>query len=461
MRLSIFRLVLFLFFFGSLSPVHADVVIPDVKPLLSDSHIAHDHLTLVNSAKEIVNSSKTVNMYCRPKSSPNIYKKLAKPDIKKLEKSFGMTAVEIEKMLQRRPNSSLPYLPDMSVIRDGFDSPEVTELFFNFLNNKNLQDLSILLTTSEKQSFDKKGKQRVADAKFAYGIIHLFYRNKGGNEKLGNKYIKEAAKKNQYGARYIEGMRWYLGLDRQRNLTNAATWMRPSYEQAYKRKGDFSNLVQDSFFDIVFHPNYPQRDLYINLMQEAQRIKAEMTQQVSSQGFSAGTVLRNDVIALSIQRSNLLIELGNFLEMGEEVDRYSLAIKDILQTNNDTILDELLTVSNSFQEGVEKRLSELKKMDQKSLKQLVSIHNRNANYASELITFKLKYSAILIFKFKLDQDNSVVDYDNLRMLEETGLIKEGVCRIHNGLLSYIKQTNFDVKLSNPVVVDGIAMPKKK
>ncbi len=210
--LSSFRFTSLVFGIFVISSAHADIQIPDIEQSLSGSSVYQDQIQFVSSASAIASSNSTINFICKRKPKPNIYKKLEKADMKKLEKSFGMSVANIEEMLKSPARSPIPFLPSLNVIKGGFDSPEGKELFENFVNNPNAEDLAIMLATSEKSSFDTKAKKRIADAKFAYGIIHIMYGNQGGNMKLGESFVKDAAKKNQYAARYIEGTFWYYGL---------------------------------------------------------------------------------------------------------------------------------------------------------------------------------------------------------------------------------------------------------
>jgi hypothetical protein len=219
-------------------------------------------------------------------------------------------------------------------------------------------------------------------------VLHLHYARIGGNSQLGEKLIKEAAKKNQYGARYIEGMRWYYGYGRNPNLTNAATWMRPSYEIAGKKKDVFSDIVVNTFYEIVFHPSYPQRDLYVELMANAQQMRADLTQQMSSNNVpSSAMVFRQQTADLLIRRAELLIELGEILNMGDKVEAYRLTVQDMVNKSNmDTILNELMVVSDAFQQETEIELAKFNQMEGDGLQKLQALHNKNVEFSSRLPT---------------------------------------------------------------------------
>lgn len=462
MKMSFFRLGFLGFFMFAASFAQADMAPPLIEKSINNNSVFQNHLQKVSAASDIANSNSTINFICKRKPKPNIYKKLEKANMKKLEKSFGMSVAEIDKMLQSPARSPIPFLPSLNVIKGGFDSPEGKELFENFVNNPNSEDLAIMLATSGKSSFDTKAKQRIADSMFAYGIIHMMYGNQGGNIKLGEKFVKDAAKKNQYAARYIEGTFWYYGYKRNPNLTNAATWMRPSYEYAYKQKDDFSKIVSNTFYEIVFHPSYPQRDMYIDLMTQAQQIRADLANEMSSGGVSTATLFRQDVEELSIRRANLLIDLGAIVGMGDKVEAYRLAAQDIInQSNMDTMLSELMVTSDAFQNSIEQELTELGKLDEEGLALLRRVHDMNGEYVSDTHQLLGFYTATTMVAFMSSDSVDILNQDTNRLVYELGVMRSKACGVYNGINDYAGKVSFDIQLSNPVVVEGIARPKKK
>lgn len=462
MNMSFFRLIFLGFFMFAASFAQADMASPLIEKSINNNSVFQNHLQKVSTASDIANSNSTINFICKRRPKPDIYKKLEKANMKKLEKSFGMSVAEIDKMLQSPARSPIPFLPSLVILKNGFDSIEGKELFENFVNNPNSEDLAIMLATSGKSSFDTKAKQRIADSMFAYGIIHIMYGNQGGNMKLGEKFVKNAAKKNQYAARYIEGSFWFYGYKRNPNLTNAATWMRPSYEYAYKQKDDFSKIVSNTFFEIVFHPNYPQRDLYIDLMVEAQKMRNELANEISSGGVSTATLLRQDLEELSIRRANLLIDLGAIIGMGDKVEAYRLAAQDIInQSNMDTMLKELRVTSDAFQISIEKELKEIDKLDEEGLALLQRLHDKNGEYVSDTNGYLMFHTATSMAIFMTSNSANLINQDSHLYYQELAIRRSKACEVYNGIIDYAGKVSFDIQLSNPVVVEGIARPKKK
>jgi len=421
-------------------------------------------LPVSNTASQIANSNKSINRMCNGRKL-DIYKKLQKPNLKKLEKSFGMPVSQIEAMLQQPGGSGLPFLPNLDIIKFGFDSPEISELFENFISNPNVNDLAVLLATSEKSSFDKKAQVITADAMFAYGVLHLHYARIGGNSQLGEKLIKEAAKKNQYGSRYIEGMRWYYGYDRNPNLTNAATWMRPSYEMAEKKKDVFSDIVVNTFYEIVFHPSYPQRDLYVELMANAQQARANLTQQINNNNVPSSAMLfRQEAIDLLIRRSEILIELGEILNMGDKVEAYRLTVQDMVNKSNmDTILNELMVVSNAFQQETEIELAKFNRLESAGLQKLQAVHDNNADLIADTYTFGMMNAGMTLLIF-MNTDAGAEQFANpdfLQLMDVLGAMRVNACQVYNGINTYAENTNFEIKEVEVEVVEGLQSRKKK
>ena len=152
-----------------------------------------------NGAAGIAQSNSTIEFICKPLQKKSIYQKLAKPDMKMVTTDFGKSEAELGLMLSRQPDAELPYLVNLSQYKDGFDSEEVTELFGNFLKNPNTRDLAIMAATSKVSSFDKKKKKMANDAIFAYALVHLFYKNHGGDAALAISYCWMQPKRTSTG----------------------------------------------------------------------------------------------------------------------------------------------------------------------------------------------------------------------------------------------------------------------
>ena len=138
------------------------------------------------------------------------------------------------------------------------------------------------------------------DAKFAYGIVHLFFSKAGANEDLGNRLVREAAKKQQPGAAYIESVRFYYGVGRNRDTTQAVTWILNSQNvlDEMKLKTPFRDLVNAKFYQMVSDPEYPRRDMYAQLIEMQQEMHASVMAEMSADRPSIATEFLEDAIEL-------------------------------------------------------------------------------------------------------------------------------------------------------------------
>ena len=55
----------------------------------------------------------------------------------------------------------------------------------------------------------------------------------------------------------------------------------------------------------------------------------------------------------------------------------------------------------------------------------------------------------------------LLNQDTTRLVYELGVMWSKACGVYNGINDYAGKVSFDIQLSNPVVVEGIARPKKK
>ena len=83
------------------------------------------------------------------------------------------------------------------------------------LKNKDINSLATIRAISKfDPGFNNNKKQIKADALFAYGLIHYYFRNEGGNKNLGIKNIKEATRSpDNIGALTVYGAWQFYGLN--------------------------------------------------------------------------------------------------------------------------------------------------------------------------------------------------------------------------------------------------------
>jgi len=414
-----------------------------------------------NGAAAIANSNSTVNFICKPLSTKSAYSALGKPDMKIVMKDFGKNEAELGVMLSKSPKSNVPYLLTLSQYEQAFDSEEVTLLFGNFVKSPNVRDLAIMASTMKASGFDKKKKMLASDARFAYGLIHLVYQHEGGNPKLGEKLLKEAAKKNQYGARFVEGMRWARGYGREVNLTNAASWMLPTYEKSAERDGDLAQIIENEFFSIVFNPNYANRDLYIELMQAAEEQRQSLNQQLAqnSGNGSSAALFRADVYNLTVTRGQLLIELAEVTNAGVDLEKYKAAFAELSNQANPSIatVSELVVVTDAFQNRLGSQLAAVKKIEASAMPKIEALFNRTEAYVADAHSLTLAYSITFLASGNLDALNN----DTIGLVSEIGVMRTKACAVRQGIIDFASRTNVELKPTDVAVGTNILAPRKK
>ena len=414
-----------------------------------------------NNASTIAKSNKFINFICDSSPKSSIYNKLGKPDLALVTKDFNKNESQIRDMLKLSSKANLPYLTTLDQYAQAFNSDEVTELFSNFVRSPNTRDLSIMASTMNSQSFDKKKKIIAADARFAYGLVHLFFHNVGGNKELGDKLIKEAAKKDQYGARFIEGLRWARGYGRSANLKNAASWMRPAYELSAKRDGDLAQIIENEFFNIVLNPNYVNRDMYVDLIQAAEEQRQSLEQQLSqsSGSTSDAALFRSQVYDLTITRGQLLIDLADITNAGVNIEKYKAVFAELSNQANPSIttVTELLVVTDNFQNMLVTQLKNVESLESDVMPKVQTLFTRTENYVEATYSMGLTYS----FVFLSSGNGDILNNESIKLVAEIGGMRVNACNLRQGIIDFSSRTNVELKPTNATVNANILAPRKK
>ncbi len=417
--------------------------------------------TTASNVKSIASGNKTLNFICKPLSTKSVYAKLGKPNIQVLVKDFGKSEAEIALMLSKSVRPSAPYLISLEQYVMAFDSDEAKQLFSNFVKMPNVRDLAIMATTKDKGGFDKKKKIVANDARFAYGLIHKYYESVGANGALGEKLLKEAAKKDQYGARFIEGLRWARGYGRNANLTNAASWMRPTFEKSQQRDGDLAQIIENEFLSIVLNPAYENRDLYVDLINSAAEIQQDVQQQLrqNTGNGSVAALFREDVYKLTVTRGQLLIDLAEVSNAGVNLERYKAVFAELANQANPSIatLSELIVVTDNFQNSLSNQLNTLEKIEASTLPKIKSLYNRTEIYVADAHSLAGVYAVSILASGNFD----VVNNDSIELMSEIGVMRVKACSVREGIINYASRSNVELTPTNVAVGTNVLAPKKK
>lgn len=406
--------------------------------------------------------SKYVEFICAPQSNASIYKKLGKPDFASIEKDFGKKKENIEFALKKFSPRAHPYLVSFGVYKSGFETEEVAELFSNFAKRPNVEDLAVMVSTANFKGFDAKKKRRAADAKFAYGLVHSFFIDAGGNENFGGELIKEAAKSNQFAARYIEGLRWYRGYGRPINLTNAVSWMRPGYEVAQYMEGDLSQIIEDTFLRLVVEPAYEGRGMYLDLIAEAERQRASLEQSIAQNSgtSSIGYVLRPKVMELTKVRGDLLMDLATLGKVGSEVERYKADYNMLVNQSDPSIttVTELVVKTEAFEAFLMEKQNSFAALEQEGQAKLQGLYSRAEEYvaASQQVTLTLGVSLM----FGGGGMSEALDPEVMYLWSQADKARPVACEIHRTILAYGQRSNAKLQPQEVTFSENVFPTKK-
>ena len=406
-------------------------------------------------------SESFIKTICEPIPTSSMYKKLSQPDFKTVESDFGMPKDQLDIAFKKSKPVSHPYLINFDVYKTGFATDEVEELFANFARRPNARDLAVMAAAANASSFDAKKKARAADAKFAYGLVHHFFPDAGGKQVAGERLIKEAAKSNQFAARYVEGLRWYKGYGREVNLKNAVSWMRPGYEQAQQMPGDLSHIIEDTFMRLVVEPGYENRDLYIGLIAEAEKNRAALEQQIkANSGNSAVTqALRPQVMELTRMRGELLIDLATLGKVGSEVEKYKADYNMLVSQSDPSVatVNELIVKTAAFDDFLSRKRENFGALEAVGKERLQGIYQRTEAYVVKARTV----GATFAFSFMMGGSGfgDLLDEESIMLFKEVAQSRPYACELRRSVLAYAKSANAKLE-SKPVAFSENVLPKR-
>ena len=403
-----------------------------------------------------------VERLCSPVTEASVYKKLSKPDFALIEKDFGKTRDDIEFGLKKYPPQTHPYLIEFEIYKSGFETDSVKEIFSNFARRPNIEDLAVLAATAKFNGFDANKKRRATDAKFAYGLVHSFFVDAGGNEALGGNLIKDAAKSNQFAARYIEGLRWYKGYGRQVNLKNAVTWMLPGYESAQGQEGDLARIIEDTFLRLVVEPNYDRRDLYLDLIAEAenQRQALEQTLEQNAGSSAIGYALAPKVMELTKARGEILIDLAALGKAGSEVERYKADYNMLINQSNSSVatVKELVVKTEEFEKFLNEQRSSFATLENEGQQKLQGLYGRAEEYVAE--SWKITASLTASIMFGGGGFNELLDPKVMYLWGEVTKARPVACELHRTILAYGQRTNAQLQPKEVTFSENVFPTKK-
>jgi len=405
--------------------------------------------------------SSFIEFICEPVTDASFYKKLAKPDFATIEKDFGKKKDEIEFALKKFEPRPHPYLIDFEIYKSGFETEEVAQLFANFMRRPNVQDLAIMVSTANFSGFDAKKKRRAADAKFAYGLVHSFFIDAGGQEKLGSNLIRDAAKSNQFAARYVEGLRWYKGYGYAVDLTKAVSWMRPGYETAQYMEGDLAHIIEDTFMRLVVEPQYSGRGLYLDLIAEAERQRAALEQSIEQNAgtSSIGYALKPKVMELTQKRAELLIDLAVLGEVGSEIEKYKADYNMLVSQSDPSVatVSELIVKTEEFETFLKQKQESFATLEGDGQARLQGLYQRAEEYVAESYTVTGALTVSIMFGG--GGFSEALDRDVMYLWAQADKARPVACEIRRTILAYGQRSNATLQAKEVTFSENV-LPKR-
>jgi hypothetical protein len=413
---------------------------------------AESSSTSPKNGKDIASSNAIINFFCPPPKEPE---KLPK-DMAGLESDFGKSASELADIFKNNNQAKIPFILNLKQYNNAFDGPEIKEVFNNFVDSRDPRYLALIREASLK-NYSPMTWVRKADAMFAYGLVHVYYQNVGGNAEKGYKLIKKAAngenlKKGrdeflhtQYGATYIEGTRQYNGYGKDINLSKATTYMNKAYEVARNRSDNLAKTVQAEFLRLILEPDFPHPKLFANLAKGADSMRQTLEQEFSSSARSANPVILQKSQKLAVMRNNLLAEIGSISGMGKDLEEFKVRAKQLASQANPTnsVVKETIILGDGFTKKLEKRMGSLKKLDEDGLIKLEAVHQENENllYATgELAIGWFSYQA-----FQMSSGGASLNlFETVEILRNLDGMTNRMCSVRKAIIGFAERTEVTI-----------------
>jgi len=393
------------------------------------------------SGKDIATSNAAINFFCPPKKAP---KKLP-TDMSGLERDFGKSSDELAAMFREDNQTRLPFILGLEQYADAFDGPEIKEAYNHFLNGYDLGYLALIREYSLKKDH-RLTWVRKADALFAYGLVHVYYQNVGGNAAKGYKLIRRAADPKfdhtQYGATYIEGTRRYNGYDMEVNLGTASRYMGDAYKRASNRSDNLALIIQAEFLRMVKEPDFPYKKLYADLLEASDSMRQTLEQQYSASARSANPVILEKSRKLAVMRNDLLLEIGTIAGMGKDLEEFKVRAKQLKaeSKSSNSIVEETIILGDGFSEKLKTRLGTLEKMDEQGLAKLETVHQGNEKLLYTTAKLAVGWFSYQGFQVASGISGGLNMFETVEILRNLDGMTNRMCEVRDAIIGFAKRT---------------------
>ena len=212
---------------------------------------------------------------------------------------------------------------------------------------------------------------------------------------------------------------------------------------------------------IVLHPNYENRDLYVDLMAAAEEQRQNLEQQLAqnSGDGSSAALFRTDVHRLTVTRGQLLIDLAEVSDAGVDLEKYKAVFAELSNQANPSIatVSELIVVTDSFQDRLKTQMGTVKKLEASAMPKIESLFGRTEIYVADAHSLALGFNITLLASGNID----VLNNDTISLVSEIGVMRKKACSVRQGIIDFASRTNVELTPTNVAVGTNILAPKKK
>ena len=458
-----------------------------------------------DSSQPNSSENKLAKQLCEP-DIPQIIKNLPEGNIADLENDFGQDSKNIKKILEIIPNTddsninldpkrivsnkkhkneltnSYPYqewyIPSLKTFEGAFESREVELLFGRFLQTQSINDLSKIQALSLiKAGFSPKKKQIKVDAIFAYGLIHYYYRNVGGNKSLGFNYIKKASystnetpflflnSPNNIGALTIFGAWQFNGINTLQKIQSGNMAALNGYERARDKKlelnrdGPFKGLkafgwAETIFLSIAQDKRNPYREQYQGQLAKAVQMKKDLEKDlVNSEKYDPKGGWWPFLNQQQDRQHQIISMLAYNIGIGEQVSELKgqyRVLEGKVNTDN-SLVERKVIINKEIKEKVLKAMNSRDTVDKKGNLQILNLAHDNEVLILNNDSIMIKVMAEMIMNGHFE--GSTGFGNTLKIIGIMGQNEKVACDIYSGVKGYAARTK--ITMLKPVTSKNV------
>ena len=427
--------------------------------------------TVESNSSSSNENTKLAKGICEP-NIPQTIKNLPQGNNVDVENDFGKKQSEIIKIINTIPNGNNdPYVSSLKTFEGAFETKEIEILFNNFIKKRNIKDLATIKAISAMQvGFSKNKKQLKADALFAYGLIHYYLRDVGGNKNLGINYIKQAMSgPDNIGALTVYGAWQFFGINVKQNIQAGNMSALNGYQRAGDKKlklnqnGPFKGLkafkwAEKVFFTIANDKRNPYKAQYQSqLARAAQMNKSVMAELSKSQKNDPKSGWWPFVISQQNRQHTILDKLGQNLGLGNQLSelkaQYAVLASKVSSDNK--LVERMVIINEEMNLRVQKALNSSKAVDEKGKIQIANLAHDNEVLIMKNQSFVLSLMANMLAGGGF---GGAGFYELTKITAVAGGNEKIACEVYSGVKSYASRTN--ITMPKPVTTENTKFKSK-